>query len=134
MAAAITLAIIIFPESKDTTQGQIADTPKEQYKIQTNVAPTTKKVKSTSWTIGIDATEWTSMNVLAKLSTMQEDPNGSFQLKLHAWEPFRVKTQKGLAMTKAEAKDYGGVKGEIYLKSVNGLPQEVRVEIIHNGK
>ena len=134
VAAAITLAIIIFPESKDTTQGQIADTPKEQYKIQTNVAPTTKKVKSTSWTIGIDATEWTSMNVLAKLSTMQEDPNGSFQLKLHAWEPFRVKTQKGLAMTKAEAKDYGGVKGEIYLKSVNGLPQEVRVEIIHNGK
>jgi hypothetical protein len=42
-----------------------------------------------------------------------------------------VKTTKGMALTKSQAKNYGGINGEVYLKSVNGTPQKVQVDIIH---
>ena len=79
--------------------------------------------------VGIDPVGWTSLNVVKKLEALGTDSNGSFQLKIHANEPFRVRTEKGLAITKTEAENWGETNGEVYLKSVNGAPQRVRVLI-----
>ncbi|MDC3124122.1 serine/threonine protein kinase [Gammaproteobacteria bacterium] len=85
-----------------------------------------------TWIVGIDAVEWTPIDVLPKLRSLGDEPEGSFRIKLHADEPFRVKTERGLALTKAQAQRLGDINGEIFLKSVNGKPQPVRVEIVRS--
>ncbi|HAG71248.1 MAG TPA: hypothetical protein DCL66_03515 [Gammaproteobacteria bacterium] len=92
--------------------------------------PVVLKPKKTSWIVGIESAEWTPINVLPEIKRLRKKPNGSYQLKLYADEPFRVKTEKGLAVTKADAQSFGGINGEVFLKSVSGNPQKVTVEII----
>ena len=120
-----------------TLEKEALPKPQSEVKIQIpekreNISAPTAEVKvlTESWVVGIDAVGWTSINVFPKLKAIQEQPLGSYQLKLHGDEPFRVKTEKGLAMTKATADSFGGISGEVYLKSVNGSPQKVQVEII----
>ena len=76
--------------------------------------------------------EWTPIEVLPKLRSLGSEPDGSFRIKLHADEPFRVRTEKGLAITKAQAQRFNGINGEVFLKSVNGKPQAVTVEIVRS--
>lgn len=94
--------------------------------------PVVLKPEKTSWIVGIESAEWTPINVLPEIKRLRQKPNGSYQLKLHADEPFRVKTEKGLAVTKENAQSFGGINGEVFLKSVSGNPQKVTVEIILN--
>ena len=91
-----------------------------------------KPLLEKTWVVGIDAVEWTPIEVLPKLRSLGSEPDGSFRIKLHADEPFRVKTEKGLAITKAQAQRFGGINGEVFLKSVNGKPQPVTVEIVRS--
>ena len=124
---------LIFLGSDKASKNTVAAVPKAKPKAYVPIKPSlyaTVPPKKTSWVVGVDAVEWTSIEVLEKLEAMQIDLKGEFQLKLHAQEPFRVKTQKGLAITKANARNFGSVNGEVFLKSVNGSPQKVRVEII----
>jgi serine/threonine protein kinase len=85
-----------------------------------------------SWIVGIDSDEWTPIGVLPKLIALKTNTEGSFQLRLNAEEPFRVKTERGLALTKVKAKSFGGINGEVFLKSINGKPQPVEVELMQN--
>jgi serine/threonine protein kinase len=85
-----------------------------------------------SWLIGIDATEWTSIDLVSKLQDFQSKPDGTYEIKIHAADQFRVKTQKGMAVTKEGSQNYGEPQGEVFLKSVNSRPQKIRVEIIHS--
>ena len=63
---------------------------------------------------------------------LEKNAKGPFQLRINAEEPFRVKTEKGLALTKAKAESFGGINGEVFLKSVNGKPQPVMVELFQD--
>ena len=118
-------------DSEDTQPEEFVSTSPPEIKTPESRRATTKKDAVTSWMVGIDAVGWTAIKVLPKLETMQKKPSGSFQLRLHGEEQFRVKTTKGMALTKSQAKNYGGINGEVYLKSVNGTPQKVQVDIIH---
>jgi len=125
------ISIYILNDSEDMQPKRVAAAPQTENKALKSRRSTVKENVMESWMVGIDAVEWTPINVLSKLESMQKTPSGSFQLKLHGAEQFRVKTTKGMALTKADAKSYGGINGEVYLKSVRGTPQKVQVDIIH---
>lgn len=122
----LVLIVTLLPDSEIQEPKKLV--AKQQAKAK--IIPSTKKeLQKSAWLIGVDAVDWTSIELHEKLKYMQTAPDGLFELKLHAEEPFRIKTQKGMATTKAEAKSFGQINGEVFLKSVNGTPQKVRVEI-----
>ena len=131
IAAAIILvaAIGLYPDSEDVPDNKKVLVTKAKVIPPVRQMPATK-VKSRSWNVSIDAAEWTSIGLLRQLSSIQKSPNGDFELKMHAGEAFRVRTEKGLAITKADAQSFGEINGEVYLKSISRNPQKVRIEII----
>ena len=132
---AVALLVIVIGyniyEPKEDPQPVVALTPKIVSEPPAP-EPVVLKPEKTSWIVGIESAEWTPINVLPEIKRLRQKPNGSYQLKLHADEPFRVKTEKGLAVTKENAQSFGGINGEVFLKSVSGNPQKVTVEIILN--
>ena len=132
---AVALLVIVIGyniyEPKEDPQPVVASTPKIVNEPPAP-EPVVLKPEKTSWIVGIESAEWTPINVLPEIKRLRQKPNGSYQLKLHADEPFRVKTEKGLAVTKENAQSFGGINGEVFLKSVSGNPQKVTVEIILN--
>ena len=132
---AVALLVIVISyniyEPKEDSQPVVALTPKIVSEPPAP-EPVVLKPEKTSWIVGIESAEWTPINVLPEIKRLRQKPNGSYQLKLHADEPFRVKTEKGLAVTKENAQSFGGINGEVFLKSVSGNPQKVTVEIILN--
>ena len=129
-AALFVLAIVYnLSEPKEELPPVVASTPKIVIEAP-KPEPPALKPKKTSWIVGIESAEWTPIYVLPEIKKLMQKPNSSYELKLHADEPFRVKTEKGLAVTKADAKSFGRSNGEVFLKSVSGNPQKVTVEII----
>ena len=132
---AVALLVIVIGyniyEPKEDPQPVVASTPKIVNEPPAP-EPVVLKPEKTSWIVGIESAEWTPINVLPEIKRLRQKPDGSYQLKLHADEPFRVKTEKGLAVTKENAQSFGGINGEVFLKSVSGNPQKVTVEIILN--
>jgi len=128
--ALFALAIVSrLSEPKEELPPVVASTP--EIVIETPKAePPVLKPKKTSWIVGIESAEWTPIYILPEIQKLLQKPNSSYELRLHADEPFRVKTEKGLAVTKADAQSFGRINGEVFLKSVSGNPQKVTVEII----
>ena len=132
--AALTVMILVtalglYSDSEDVPDDKAVLVTQAKVTAPIRKIPATK-IKSRSWNVSIDAAEWTSIGLLRQLSSIQKSPNGDFELKMHAGEAFRVRTEKGLAITKADARSFGEINGEVYLKSINRNPQKVRIEII----
>ena len=132
--AALTVMILVtalglYSDSEDVPDDKAVLVTQAKVTAPIRKIPATK-IKSRSWNVSIDAAEWTSIGLLRQLSSIQKSPNGDFELKMHAGEAFRVRTEKGLAITKADAQSFGEINGEVYLKSINRNPQKVRIEII----
>ena len=122
-------ALGLYSDSEDVPDDKAVLVTQAKVTAPIRKIPATK-IKSRSWNVSIDAAEWTSIGLLRQLSSIQKSPNGDFELKMHAGEAFRVRTEKGLAITKADARSFGEINGEVYLKSINRNPQKVRIEII----
>ena len=133
IASVFVLAIIFYVASitEDQPSNDTVATPNIETSKPSAVQETKEPEKKmdVSWVVGVDSATWTPIGITTKLAAIDRAPKGAYQVKLHAEEPFRVKTQKGMAVTKSQAHDFGDINGEIFLKSVNSEPQKVRVVI-----
>lgn len=128
-ASIVILLLILLATDSEINQPKKINSVKTETKSKP-MPSAPKKLNRSSWVVGVDAVDWTSIGLVQKLDQMETKSIGEFELNIYADEPFRVKTQKGMATTKADAKSFGQINGEIYLKNVNGSPQKVRIEVI----
>ena len=136
LASVFVLVFIFFlaNNSEDLPSSNTVARPKIEASKPSTIQETKvpDKKMDVSWVVGVDSATWTPIGIITKLAAIDATPDGTFQLKLHAEEPFRVKTQKGMAITRSQAHNFGDINGEVFLKSVNSKPQKVRVEIIQD--
>lgn len=128
----VVVAIVFFPS--DPRDGSIASGLNDQaLEIYDGSARSEQPgVPELAWQVAVDANAWTPIRVKAQLKRLPTGTN--YDLTFAADEPFRVKTSKGLAIGSKPGKNYGLVEGEIYLKSVDELPQVVEAKLVRRVK
>ena len=87
-------------------------------------------ILSKSWVIGIDSMAWTPVGLSKKTASMRRSKADTFKVVLDASEPFRVRTEKGLALSRTSGLSIGKEDNEVFLKSVKNAPQMVNVIIL----
>jgi len=137
--AFVIMAVLInlIPDSSDIKTPTVAAPPPTSALVAKDTVRKTnekrRKSPERNWVVNIDAVEWTPIKILPKLQKLKNDPSGTnFELKIYADEPFRIKTEKGYALTKKQAERFGGINGEVYLKTVLGKPQAVSIAIVES--
>ena len=137
--AFVIMAVLVnlIPDSSDIKTPTVAAPPPTSALVAKDTVRKTNEKRRKSperkWVVNIDAVEWTPIKILPKLQKLKNDPSGTnFELKIYADEPFRIKTEKGFALTKKQSERFGGINGEVYLKTVLEKPQAVSIAIVES--
>ena len=127
-AVLVVLGVLFYPSGPDEKPNNpIATTIPEQVIPEKKESVGVQPDSDMRWVVGVDGRDWTPIGLADRLTKL---PRGKdYGVRFDAKEAFRVKTDQGLAVSTKPGRNFGRIKGELYLKNVTDLPQQVTAEL-----